>query len=111
MPGLFTAEQVAQIAQTVAIVTRQQSQPPPPPKNVLEKPGRSIERAQKLGAKPYDGNGDPEAAWSWLDRVKEFYGVMGCTDDQRVLLSSFLMEDKAKNLWDAVDRRYLDGMP
>ena len=62
VPGLFTEEQLAQIAQIVAIATRQQSQPPPPPREVLEEPGRSIERAQKLGAKPYDGSGDPEAA-------------------------------------------------
>ena len=71
VPGLFTAKQVAQIAQIVAIVTRQQSQPPPTPREVLEEPGRSIERVQKLGAKPYDGSGDPEAAWLWLDRVNK----------------------------------------
>ena len=60
--GLFTTEQVAQIAQIVAIATRQQSQPPPPPREVIEEPGRSIERVQKLGAKTYDCSGDPEAA-------------------------------------------------
>ena len=92
--GLFTAEQVAQI---VAIATRQQSQPTPPPREVIEEPERSIERVQKLGAKPYDGSGDPEAAWLWLDRVNKVYGVIGCTDEQRVLFSSFLMEDKAKD--------------
>ena len=59
VPGLFTAEQVAQMAQTIAIATRQQSQPPPPPREVIEEPGRLIERVQKLGAKPYDGSGDP----------------------------------------------------
>ena len=63
VPGMFTAEQVAQIAQIVAIATRQQSQPPLPPREVMEEPGRSIERVQKLGAKPYDDSGDPEAAW------------------------------------------------
>ena len=110
MPGLFSAEQVAQIAQIVAIVTRQQSQPPPPPREVIEEPRRSIERVQKLGAKPYDGSGDPEAAWLWLDRVNKVYGVMGCTDEQRVLFSSFLMEDRAKDWWDAMDRRYPEGM-
>ena len=89
MPGLFTTEQVAQIAQIVAIATRQQSQPTPPPREVIEEPGRSIERVQKLGAKPYDSSGDPEAAWLWLDRVNKVYGVMGCTDEQRVLFSSF----------------------
>ena len=110
VPGLFTVEQVAQIAQIVAIATRQQSQPPPPPREVREEPGRSIERVQKLGAKPYDGSGDPEAAWLWLDRVNKVYGVMGCTDEQRVLFSSFLMEDRAKDWWDAVERRYPDGI-
>ena len=38
------------------------------------------------------------------------YGVMGCTDEQRVLFSSFLMEDRAKDWWDAVERRYPDGI-
>ena len=52
VPELFMAELVAQIAQIVAIATRQQSQPPPQPREVLEEPGRSIERVQKLGAKP-----------------------------------------------------------
>ena len=80
VPGLFTAEQVAQIAQIVAIATSQQSQPTQPPREVIEEPGRSIERVHKLGVKPYDGSGDPEAAWLWLDRVNKVYGVMGCTD-------------------------------
>ena len=38
------------------------------------------------------------------------YGVMGCTDEQRVLFSSFLMEDRAKDWWDAIERRYPDGI-
>ena len=102
--------QMEQIAQIVAIATRQQSQPPPPLREVIEEPGRSIERVQKLGAKPYDGSGDPEAAWLWLDRVNKVYGVMGCTDEQRVLFSIFLMEDRAKDWWDAIERRYPDGI-
>ena len=63
-----------------------------------------------MGAKPYDGSGDPEASWLWLDRVNKVYRVMGCTDDQRVLFSNFLMEDRAKDLWDVVDRRYPEGI-
>ena len=76
----------------------------------MEESGRSIERVQKLGTKPYDGSGDSEAAWLWLDRVNKVYGVMCCTDEQRVLFSSFLMKDKAKDWWDAVERRYPDGI-
>ena len=110
VPKLFTAELVAQIAQIVAIANRQQSQPTPPPRDVMEELGRSIERVQKLGANPYDDNGDPEAAWLWLDRVNKVYRVMGCTDEQRVIFSSFLMEDRAKDWWDAIERRYPDGI-
>ena len=35
---------------------------------------------------------------------------MGCTDEQRVLFSIFLMEDRVKDWWDAVERRYPDGI-
>ena len=63
-----------------------------------------------MGTKPYDGSGDLEAAWLWLNRVNKIYRVMDYTDDQRVLFSSFLMEDKVKDWWDVVDRRYPDGM-
>ena len=36
-----------------------------------------IERALKLGAKTYDGTGDPEPTYLWLDRVSEIYTMMG----------------------------------
>ena len=100
VPGLFTVEQLAHIAQIVAIATSQQPQPRPPlspPREVPEEPGRCIERAQKLGTKPYDGSGDPEVAWLWLNRLNKIYRVMDCTDDQRVLFSGFLMENRAKD--------------
>ena len=48
MPGLFTAEQVAQIAQIVA-TTRQQSQPPPPPREVMEGPGEVDRESTETG--------------------------------------------------------------
>ena len=63
----------------MAIATRQQPQPQPPlppPREVPEELGRSIKRAQKLGAKPYASSGDPEAAWLWLDKVNKIYRVM-----------------------------------
>ena len=35
---------------------------------------------------------------------------MRWTDEQRVLFFSFLMEDGAKDWWDAMDRRYSNGI-
>ena len=65
-----------------------------------------IERALKLGAKTYNGIGDPEAAYLWLDRVSEIYAVMGCSDEQKVIFSGFLMEARAKDWWEAIKRRH-----
>ena len=56
-----------------------------------------MERTLKLRAKTYDGTGDPEAAYLWLERVSEIYAVMGCSDEHKVLFSGFLMAAKAKD--------------
>ena len=69
-----------------------------------------IERALKLGAKTYDGTGDLEAAYLWLDRVREIYAVMGCSDEQKVLFSGFLMAARAKDWWEALKRRHPTGV-
>ena len=66
-----------------------------------------IERALKLGAKTYDSIGDPEAAYLWLDMVSEIYTLMGCSDEQKVLFSGFLMAARAKDWWEAIKRRHL----
>ena len=65
-----------------------------------------IECALKLGAKTYDGTGDPEATYLRLDRVSDIYAVMGCSNEQKVLFSGFLMADRAKNWWEAIKRRH-----
>ena len=59
--------------------------------------GISIERARKLGAKPYDGSGNPERALSWIDANEEIFQIMGCTEEQRVSYSAFLLKDCAKD--------------
>ena len=69
--GTLTMEQVIQI---VTAATRQAREPP-------EEQRGMIEHALKLGATTYDGTGDPEAAYLWLDRVSEIYVVMGCSDE------------------------------
>ena len=51
-----------QVIQIVTAATRQVQEPP-------EEQRGMIECALKLGAKTYDGIGDPEAGYLWLDRV------------------------------------------
>ena len=49
-------------------------------------PTVSIEWARKLGARNYDGIGDLEKAWSWLEGNERVSSVMGCSDEQMVTL-------------------------
>ena len=85
--GTLTMDQVIQI---VTATTRQAPEP-------LEEQRGMIEHALKLGAKTYDGTGNPEAAYLWLDKVSEIYVVMGCSDEQKVLFLGFLMAARAKD--------------
>ena len=82
---------------------------PPPPQQPYET-GVSIERAQKLGAKHYDATGDPERAISWLDTNEEIFQIMGCTGEQMVSYSAFLLKDRAKDWWRAHQRAHPEGV-
>ncbi|KAH7573377.1 hypothetical protein JRO89_XS03G0133800 [Xanthoceras sorbifolium] len=81
----------------------------PPTPSSPPHPNVSIERARKLGAKPYDGTSDPEHALSWLDSNEEIFQVMGCTEEQKVTYSTFLLKDRAKDWWKALQRRHPEG--
>ena len=72
--------------------------------------GISIERARKLGAKPYDGSGDPERALSWIEANEEIFQMMGCTEEQKVSYSAFLLKDRAKDWWKAHQRAHPEGV-
>ena len=68
------------------------------------------QRARKLGARNYDGIGDPEKAWSWLEGNERVFNVMGCSDEQMVTYSSFLLRDRALDWWKEVQRRFPEGV-
>ena len=72
--------------------------------------GISIERARKLGTKPYDGSGNPERALSWIEANEEIFQMMGCTEEQRVSYSAFLLKDCAKDWWKAHQRAHPEGV-
>ena len=55
-----------QMAQILAITFRQPREPI-----------GSIERARKFRVRNYDGIGDPEKAWLWLEGNERMFSVMG----------------------------------
>ena len=88
-----------QMAQLLATALRQPREPV-----------ASTERRRKLGARNYDGLGDPEKASSWLDGNERVYQVMQCTNEQMVTFSAFLLRDRALEWWRAVQMRCPEGV-
>ena len=72
-PGVrtLTMDQVIQIVTAATRQTRESS----------EDQRGMVERALKLGAKTYDGIGNPKTSYLWLDKVSKIYEVMGCSDE------------------------------
>ena len=73
-------------------------------------PTVSIKRARKLESRNYDGVGDPEKAWSWLEGNERVFSVVGCSDEQMVKYSAFLLRDRELDWWKAVQRRFPEGV-
>ena len=76
----------------------------------LCEPTVSIERARKLGARNYDGIGDPKKAWSWLEGNERVFSVMGCSDEQMVTYFAFLLRDITLDWWKAIQRWFPEGV-
>ena len=88
-----------QMAQLLSIALRQPREPV-----------ASIQRGRKLGARNYDGLGDPEKASSWLEGNEWVYQVMKYTDEQMVTFSAFLLRDRELEWWRAIQRRCPEGV-
>ena len=65
---------------------------------------------RKLRARNYDGVGDPEKAWSWLEGNERVFSVMGCSDEQMVTYCAFLLRDRALDWCKAVQRQFPEGV-
>ncbi|XP_022846659.1 uncharacterized protein LOC111369392 isoform X2 [Olea europaea var. sylvestris] len=68
----------------------------------------SIERATKLGAKVFTGTADPAVAQAWMTKIERVFDVMGCSDDRKLCLATFLLEEGAYDWWQSVQSTYLD---
>ncbi|XP_022853707.1 uncharacterized protein LOC111375145 [Olea europaea var. sylvestris] len=68
----------------------------------------SIERATKLGAKVFIDTADPAVAQAWMTKIERVFDVMDCSDDQKLCLATFLLEEGAYDWWQWVRSTYLD---
>ncbi|KAH9685255.1 Endonuclease [Citrus sinensis] len=66
----------------------------------------TIERVRSLGAKSFNGFGEPPEAESWFVKLERIFDVMKCPEDDRLSFATFLLEDRAYHWWQTVERRY-----
>ncbi|KAL2474767.1 Retrotrans gag domain-containing protein [Abeliophyllum distichum] len=62
----------------------------------------SIERATKLGAKVFIGTTNLVVAKAWMIRIERVFDVMGCPNDRKLCLATFLLEDGEYDWWQSV---------
>ncbi|XP_022875694.1 uncharacterized protein LOC111394158 [Olea europaea var. sylvestris] len=68
----------------------------------------NIERATKLGAKVFTSTADLAIAQAWMTKIERVFDVMGCSDDQKLCLATFSLEECAYDWWQSVQSTYLD---
>lgn len=66
----------------------------------------NIERVRSLGAKSFNGFGEPPKAELWFVKLDRIFNVMKCSDEDILSFATFLLEDRAYHWWQTIERRY-----
>ncbi|KAH9665582.1 Endonuclease [Citrus sinensis] len=70
----------------------------------------NLERFKKLRPPTFQGTVDPMVVEAWLKQMEKIFVAMGCNDDQRVILASFVLQGEADHWWDAKSRLLRAGL-
>ncbi|KAK4855314.1 hypothetical protein QYF36_005926 [Acer negundo] len=55
----------------------------------------TLERFKKLGPPVFKGKANPIAAEAWLKQIEKVFTAIVCSDEQKVVFASFMLEDEA----------------
>ena len=67
-------------------------------------PQRTLEQFQKLNPPIFKGEADPLQAKVWLRQIEKILKVMKCSEDQKVLFSTFMFQKEAEYWWEIVSK-------
>ncbi|KAK0594976.1 hypothetical protein LWI29_002325 [Acer saccharum] len=71
----------------------------------------TLERFKKLGPPVFKGRIDPIATEAWLKQIEKVFIAIACPDKQKVVFTSFMLEDEADHWWDATSRILKTTLP
>ncbi|XP_048140267.1 uncharacterized protein LOC125316296 [Rhodamnia argentea] len=60
-----------------------------------------VEQFLKLKPARFDGAGDPEMAPRWIEKLEKAFEVLGCIDEEKVILVAYQLECTADDWWKA----------
>ncbi|XP_048136674.1 uncharacterized protein LOC125315532 [Rhodamnia argentea] len=66
---------------------------------------RLVEQFLKLKPAKFTGKGDPEAAPRWIEDPEKALEVLGCTEEEKVMLARYRLRDTASDWWKATRGR------
>ncbi|XP_058222624.1 uncharacterized protein LOC131332425 [Rhododendron vialii] len=62
-------------------------------------------RFKKLGPTEFDGPPNPLDAEEWMKKLEEIFQIMAVTDEQKVLLATFMLKGDARRWWEVTKQR------
>lgn len=63
--------------------------------------GCTFEQFNRTHHPIFDGRGDANAAEDWIHDIEEIFGVLECTDQQKVRFVAFKLSGEAKKWWNS----------
>ncbi|XP_045787522.1 uncharacterized protein LOC123882913 [Trifolium pratense] len=64
-----------------------------------------LERFLKNQPPTFAGGYDPEGSQKWLEDVERIFKVMRCTEEQKVVLGTYMLREEADHWWDNASQR------
>ena len=54
----------------------------------------------------FKGTHEPDGAQEWLKRIEKIFRLMACSEEQKVLLGTFMLEEEAEDWWCSASQRF-----
>jgi hypothetical protein len=68
-----------------------------------------IERFKRLNPPSFKGESKPEIAERWIREMEKIFQVVNCAEEDKVNLSTFMLQNQADEWWQTARRRKFEG--
>ncbi|XP_056171721.1 uncharacterized protein LOC115693284 [Syzygium oleosum] len=69
--------------------------------NAIRPMSKLVEQFLKLKPPRFDGRGNTEAAPRWVEELEKAFEVLGCTEEEKVILAVYQLQENASDWWRA----------